>query len=87
MEALVRNTRKNFQGIVTSTKMTNTITVTVERKYAHPRYKKLTIKHKKYHVHVNDNEAKVGDFVSFTETRPISKTVKYRLVSIITKSK
>ncbi len=82
-----RNTRKVFSGIVVSTKMNKTIVVNVERKYLHPLYKKQVISHKKYHVHDEKQEAKVGDFVRIIETRPISKTKFYRLQKIVTKAK
>ena len=74
-----RNSRKVFAGIVVSTKMNKTIVVEVERKYLHPLYKKQVISHKKYHVHDEKQEAKVGDTVRIIETRPISKTKFYRL--------
>ncbi len=82
-----RNARKVFSGIVVSTKMNKTIVVNVERKYLHPLYKKQVISHKKYHVHDEKQEAKVGDFVRIIETRPISKTKFYRLQKIVTKAK
>ncbi len=82
-----RNTRKVFSGIVVSTKMNKTIVVNVERKYLHPLYKKQVISHKKYHVHDEKQEAKVGDFVRIIETRPISKTKFYRLQKITVKAK
>ena len=82
-----RNARKVFSGIVVSTKMNKTIVVNVERKYLHPLYKKQVISHKKYHVHDEKQEAKVGDFVRIIETRPISKTKFYRLQKIVTRAK
>ncbi len=82
-----RNSRKVFAGIVVSTKMNKTIVVEVERKYLHPLYKKQVISHKKYHVHDEKQEAKVGDAVRIIETRPISKTKFYRLQKITVKAK
>lgn len=82
-----RNSRKVFAGVVVSTKMNKTIVVEVERKYLHPLYKKQVISHKKYHVHDEKQEAKVGDFVRIIETRPISKTKFYRLQKITVKAK
>ncbi len=82
-----RNSRKVFAGIVVSTKMNKTIVVEVERKYLHPLYKKQVISHKKYHVHDEKQEAKVGDTVRIIETRPISKTKFYRLQKITVKAK
>ena len=82
-----RNSRKVFAGVVVSTKMNKTIVVEVERKYLHPLYKKQVISHKKYHVHDEKQEAKVGDTVRIVETRPISKTKFYRLQKITVKAK
>jgi small subunit ribosomal protein S17 len=83
-----RNTkRKIFNGVVVSTKMNKTIVVEVERKSLHPRYKKLVISHKKYHVHDENMSAGVGDKVRIEETRPISKTKFYRIQTITEKAK
>ncbi len=81
------NRRKVLVGIVTSTKMEKTITVNVETKTKHPLYKKLVIKHKKYHAHDEKQEAQIGDKVEIIETRPISKTKNFRLNKIIEKAK
>jgi small subunit ribosomal protein S17 len=82
-----RNARKSFVGLVVSTKMNKTIVVEVERKNLHPRYKKLVIMHKKYHVHDEHGIAKLGDRVKIVETRPISKTKFYRVQAVTVKSK
>ncbi len=82
-----RTNRKVLQGIVTSDKMTGTVTVTVETKANHPLYKKLVISHKKYHVHNENDNAKLGDKVEIVETRPISKTVNWRVSKIIERAK
>ncbi|MGL4951764.1 MAG: 30S ribosomal protein S17 [Mycoplasma sp.] len=81
------NRRKLLSGVVTSVKMQKTITVDVETKSKHPLYKKLVIKHKKYHAHDENEEAKVGDKVEIIETRPLSKTKCFRLNRIIEKAK
>ncbi|MGL4950687.1 MAG: 30S ribosomal protein S17 [Mycoplasma sp.] len=81
------NRRKLLVGVVTSVKMQKTITVDVETKSKHPLYKKLVIKHKKYHAHDETEEAKVGDKVEIIETRPLSKTKCFRLNRIIEKAK
>lgn len=70
---------KIFKGKIVSTKMTNTVTVEVERFLAHPIYKKRFKRNKKYQVH-SDKELKVGDVVKFVETRPISKTKRWRIL-------
>ncbi|MDD7306283.1 MAG: 30S ribosomal protein S17 [Peptoniphilaceae bacterium] len=78
-----RNMRRVVQGTVVSDVMDKTITVLVENKVPHPVYKKRMIKSKKYKAHDENNEAKVGDKVEIMETRPLSKTKRYRLVRII----
>jgi small subunit ribosomal protein S17 len=85
MERITR--RKVFNGIVVSTKMNKTIVVEVERKSLHPRFRKLVISHKKYHVHDENKSANIGDKVRIVETRPISKTKFYRLQTITEKAK
>ena len=78
-----RNTRKFFQGTVVSDKMDKTIVVAVDTFGIHKIYKKRFKKTTKFHVHDEDNKAKVGDIVRFMETRPLSKTVHYVLVEIV----
>jgi len=70
---------------VTRWKKTNT--VAVERKVKHPIYGKFVKKTTKFHAHDEKNEAKPGDFVRIMETRPLSKTKRWRLVEIIEKAK
>ena len=82
-----RNLRKTRIGIVTSDKMDKTITVTVKYKEKHPIYGKFVNKTKKYHAHDEKNECQVGDKVLLMETRPLSKTKRWRLVEIIEKAK
>lgn len=82
-----RKRRKSRIGIVSSDKMTKTITVTVERKVKHPIYGKFVKKTKKFHAHDEENTAGVGDVVRIMETRPLSKTKRWRLVEIIEKAK
>ncbi|MDR2653698.1 MAG: 30S ribosomal protein S17 [Mycoplasmataceae bacterium] len=81
------NTRKIFQGVVVSDKMNKTIVVNVERKFSHPKLQKLVVSNKKYHTHDEKQEAKIGDKVLITETKPLSKTKFYRLVKIVEKAK
>ena len=85
MEA--RNLRKTRQGVVVSEKMDKTIVVAAKFKEKHPIYGKFVSKTKKYHAHDENNEAHVGDTVLIMETRPLSKTKRWRLVSIIEKAK
>lgn len=77
-----RNDRRSVQGIVVSDSMDKTITVKVETKIQHPVYKKRVNISKKYKAHDENNEARVGDTVTIMETRPLSKTKRWRLVKI-----
>ena len=85
MEA--RNLRKTRIGVVTSNKMTKTITVAVERKVKHPIYGKFLNKTTKFHAHDEKNECSIGDLVKIMETRPLSKTKRWRLVEVVEKVK
>ena len=82
-----RNLRKERVGIVPSNKCDKTITVTVKYKEKHPIYGKFVNKTKKYHAHDEKNECGIGDKVRVQETRPLSKTKRWRLVEIIEKAK
>ena len=82
-----RNLRKERIGVVSSNKGDKTITVMVKWKEKHPIYGKFVNKSKKYHAHDENNECSVGDTVRLMETRPLSKTKRWRLVEIIEKVK
>jgi small subunit ribosomal protein S17 len=82
-----RKIRKTKTGVVSSDKMDKTITVAVERKVKHPIYGKFVKKTTKFHAHDETNEAKPGDVVKIMETRPLSKTKRWRLVEVIEKAK
>ena len=82
-----RNMRKVRQGVVSSTKMDKTITVMVQWKEKHPIYGKYMNKTKKYHVHDEKNECREGDIVRIMETRPLSRTKRWRLLQIIERAK
>lgn len=73
---------KIFQGIVVSDKMNKTIVIEVSRIKKHPKYQKRYLVHKKYKVHDEKKQAKIGDRVIFQECRPISKDKKFRLIEI-----
>lgn len=79
-EAARSASRKNRVGVVTSDKQDRTVTVQVERQFAHPLYGKSVKQTKKYHAHDENNEFKVGDVVRIMETRPLSKTKRWRVV-------
>ncbi|MHC4940405.1 MAG: 30S ribosomal protein S17 [Planctomycetota bacterium] len=70
-------------GTVSSDKMQKSCTVRVERRYKHPKYGKYVVASKKYLVHDEGNEAREGDRVEISETRPLSKNKRWRLLSII----
>ena len=82
-----RNIRKSRVGVVVSTKMNKSILVAMERKVAHPIYKKYFKKTTKLMAHDENNECGIGDTVKLMETRPLSKNKKWRLVEIIQKAK
>ena len=66
--------------------MTKTIVVRVERRFPHPKFKKVVTGYKKLYAHDEKSEAKVGDRVRIEETRPLSKTKRWRLVEVVEKS-
>ena len=78
-----RALRKTRMGSVVGDCQNKTIVVRVDRLAAHPRYHKVMRRVKKYYVHDEHNEAKVGDRVEIMETRPVSKLKRWRLVSIV----
>lgn len=82
-----RNLRKTRIGVVSSNKMEKTVTVAVERKVKHPIYGKFVKKTTKFHAHDEKNECAVGDVVRIMETRPLSKTKRWRLVEVVEKAK
>lgn len=82
-----RNLRKEKTGVVTSDKMEKTITVTIERRVKHPIYGKFVKTTKKFKAHDEKNDAKTGDIVKISETRPLSKTKRWRLVEVIERAK
>jgi len=83
MEQQERGNPKERVGLVTSNSMDKTITVSVTRLVEHPLYKKATKQTKKFKAHDKENQCKVGDLVRIRETRPLSKTKRWRLVEIV----
>ena len=75
--------KKTFVGKVISNKMQKTLVVLVERTVMHPIYKKFYKIHKKYSVHDENSQGKIGDVVQIVESRPLSKTKRWKLVEII----
>jgi small subunit ribosomal protein S17 len=82
-EQTKRGQRKEREGKVISNRMAKTIVVRVERRFPHPRFKKVVTGYTKFYAHDEKNEAGVGDRVRIQETRPISKTKRWRLVEVI----
>jgi small subunit ribosomal protein S17 len=78
-----RGNRKERLGEVISNKMAKTIVVRVERRFPHPAFKKVVTTYKKFYAHDEKGEAKPGDRVRIEETRPLSKTKRWRLVEVV----
>jgi len=82
-----RNSRKARIGIVVSDARDKTITVRVDINRAHPKYGKVVRKSSKLHAHDEGNEARAGDTVRIVETRPLSKSKRWRLVEILERAR
>ncbi len=82
-----RNLRKERIGVVFSNKMEKSVTVTVKWKEKHPIYGKFVSKTKKFHAHDEKNDCNIGDTVRIMETRPLSKTKRWRVVEVIERAK
>jgi small subunit ribosomal protein S17 len=78
-----RGNRKERVGEVVSNKMAKTIVVRVERRFSHPKFKKIVTAYKKFYAHDEKTEAKLGDTVRIEETRPLSKLKRWRLVEVV----
>ena len=78
-----RGLRKTRVGVVVSDKMSKTIVVNVERRVPHPKFKKIIKQSSKFYVHDENEEAKIGDKVSIIETRPVSKSKRWRLDKVL----
>ena len=86
-ETQERNNRKVRQGVVVSAANDKTIIVQIRERKPHRVYGKMMNSSKKLHAHDENNEAGVGDMVRIMETRPLSKTKRWRLVEIVEKAK
>lgn len=82
-EAKIVKKDRSFEGLVVSDKMDKTVVVLVETFKMHPIYKKRVKVSKRYKVHSENNEAKVGNVVRFVECRPLSKDKRWRLIEIV----
>lgn len=85
--ATSRKVRKTIIGEVSGNKTDKTITVLVQRKVKHPIYGKFVKKTKKYTAHDEKNDCNIGDRVQIMETRPLSKTKRWRLIDILERAK
>mgnify|MGYP006304231679 CR=1 FL=1 len=82
-----RNLRKERIGIVVSNKMDKTVVVAEKKKMKHPIYGKFVNNTTKFHAHDEKNDCNIGDLVRIMETRPLSKSKRWRLVEIIERAK
>ena len=82
-----RNARKVVTGTVVSISGDKSITVKADYRKRHPKYGKMMTVSKKFHAHDENNECGIGDLVTIMETRPLSKTKRWRLVEIVERAK
>lgn len=82
-----RNLRKEKVGVIFSNKMDKSVTVAVKWKEKHPMYGKFVNRTKKFHAHDESNDCNIGDTVRIMETRPLSKTKRWRVVEILERAK
>ena len=87
IETTERAPRKVREGIVSSSKMDRTLVIEVVERVRHPKYNKFVMRTKKLYAHDEANDANVGDRVRVMETRPLSKTKRWRLVEILERAK
>lgn len=85
-QAQARNRRKVRTGVVVSDKMTKTVTVALNRRFAHPVYGKQVDRTTKVKAR-NEHEAKTGDTVRIMETRPLAKTLRWRVTEVVERAK
>jgi len=81
--ATARGKRKQRVGEVIASKMAKTIVVRVQRRFPHPRFRKVVTAYKKFYAHDEKGEAKPGDRVRIEETRPLSKLKRWRLLEVV----
>ena len=82
-----RNLRKTRVGKVVSDKMDKTVVVSIQDNVKHPLYKKIIKRSVKFKAHDEKNECNVGDTVAIMETRPLSKTKRWRVIEIVERAK
>ncbi|MDD5799231.1 MAG: 30S ribosomal protein S17 [Coriobacteriales bacterium] len=86
-ETVVRNARKVRTGVVVSLSGNKTVTVEITYRKHHPKYGKMMTVSKKLHCHDEKNECGLGDTVRVMETRPLSKTKRWRVIEIVERAK
>ena len=86
-DTTVRNNRKIREGLVVSNKMNKTVVIAIVERVRHPKYDKFITRTKKLYAHDEANDAKVGDKVRIVETRPLSKTKRWRVVEVLERAK
>ncbi|MDQ3537997.1 MAG: 30S ribosomal protein S17 [Actinomycetota bacterium] len=82
-----RGERKTRQGVVVSDKMNKTVIVKVERRTTHPLYRKTVTRSERLHAHDETNDVRQGDRVRIAETRPLSKTKRWRVVEVLERAR
>ena len=82
-----RSRRKDRVGVVVSDARDKTVTVEIQSAYPHPRYDKVVRRSTTYHAHDEQNEARVGDTVRIVETRPLSKSKRWRVAEIVERAR
>lgn len=83
----VKSGRKIRMGVVSSDKMEKTVVITVERQFAHPIYKKIVKKTKKFMAHDENNECRIGDRVRIQESRPLSARKRWKIIDVVERAK
>ncbi|MCE2710222.1 MAG: ribosomal protein [Actinomycetota bacterium] len=86
-DTTVRNNRKIREGLVVSNKMNKTVVIAIVERVRHPKYDKFITRTKKLYAHDEANDAKAGDKVRVEETRPLSKTKRWRVVEVLERAK
>ena len=86
-ETTERNARKVREGIVVSNKMDKTAVIAVVERVRHPKYAKFVLRTKKLYAHDETNDVQVGDKVRVMETRPLSKSKRWRVVEVLERAK
>jgi len=86
-EVSARSSRKAREGLVVSSKMNKTVVIAIVERVRHPKYDKFITRTKKLYAHDEANDAKAGDKVRVEETRPLSKTKRWRVVEVLERAK